>query len=76
MKQRTSRPPVIVDGVTFLSYRVGIGVYRLRSEDDRAAVWRRSPLTWCAQVDDKMLGRLFRSEASALQACVKALKSP
>lgn len=74
--KRTSRQPVIVDGVTFLCWQTGIGSYQLKSEDDRVTVgssYYRS--TYWVVVDGKNLNKRFRSERTALRAAVNAMSA-
>lgn len=75
-KKRTARRPMIVDGVTFLCFQTGINRFTVFSEDARARVNRniyRSGATYTASVDGKEIGRLFRSEKSAMAAAAKAM---
>lgn len=71
--KRTSAPPKIIDGVTFLCWRLGICNYVWRSEDGRiAADSNGERSTYWASVDGQGLGKRFRSLETAMRAGVKA----
>lgn len=75
-KSRTSRAPIIIGGVTFLSFKYGIQSYGLESEDGRASVRRNFDRpTYHAIVDKVTIGKRYLTEQAALLAAVKALKS-
>lgn len=82
-KARTNRKPITIDGVTFGSYRTGINAYTMMTEDGLACVWHnrgRRPNdagnTYSASYNSVLLGRLYRSEQSALRAAAKKVKEP
>lgn len=75
-KSRTSRAPIIIGGVTFLSFRYGIQNYGLESDDGRAFVKRNyERSTYYAIVGKVTIGKRYLTEESALLAAVKAMKS-
>ncbi len=77
--KRTSRAPIVVDGVTFESYRTGINQYALFVGDpsERRAVVRHnfSGSTYQAQVNGQTIGKRYRTEEAAMRAAAKALKA-
>jgi hypothetical protein len=74
--ERTKRPPLTVDGVTWESWKTGILAYALIREDGRATIsrnWGRSNgSTFTAALDGAVLGRLYRTEVSAIKAVARA----
>lgn len=73
--KRTSRPAFTVDGVEWLSHRVGIGRYALFTADGRASVQSNySGNSYSAYADGLTLGKLYRTEKAACKVAAKALK--
>lgn len=75
--KRTSAPPRVIDGVTFLCWRLGICRYVWRSEDGRIAADRIGDCsTYWASVDGTRLGKRFRSLENAMRAGVALAGKP
>ena len=74
--ERTKRPPITVDGVTWESWKTGVLAYALIREDGLAMIsrnWGRSNgSTFTAYIDGAVLGRLYRTEVAAIKAVAKA----
>ena len=72
---RTSRAPVVVDGVTFESWQTGTLRYALMSQDGRGMVQpSRIGATYAAGVDGETIGPRYATEDAALKAACKALR--
>lgn len=82
VQKRTSAPPKIVDGVTFLCWKTGILMTQWRSEDDRIKIGdnghHRS--TYWAMLDGKPLtgaggkSKRFQTQIAAMRAAAKLSK--
>lgn len=75
---RTSAKPIVVEGVVFHCYKVGVLRYAYRSEDDRIMVKRGvgASKTYVAIVDGEPVktgakAKRFHAMVSAMKAAVK-----
>lgn len=67
--KKTKRGHINVGGVVFESWQTGIMQFRLISTDGRCTVGRNyERSTYFAAVDGVTVGRLYRTETTALQA--------
>jgi hypothetical protein len=89
--RRTTAPPLVVAGVTFLCYHAGVLRYQWRSEDGRIIVARNAgnATTYRASVDGKPIAssrpcadgfgtpkaKRFMTQDAAMRAAVKAAQS-
>ena len=73
---RTSRAPVMVDGIEWRSYRTMPNVYKSMAEHTTKAIIGRNynKSTFSASVDGRVVGQRFLSETSAMLAASNALK--
>jgi hypothetical protein len=78
MDRQTSTPPIIVDGVTFNCFHVGVLKYVWRSEDGKLEIRsRHSGGTYTAMVNGDYIwtgdnAKRFRSQRAAMRAAVAA----
>ena len=74
--ERTKRPPITVDGVTWESWKTGVLAYALIRADGRGMIsrnWGRSNgSTFTAYLDGAVVGRLYRTEPTAMKAVAAA----